>query len=705
MDAVLQPHNGAMTLFVNGQPQPFVSFKPTELPDQELFTETVDRTVPDMAKRGVHVHFVPVYFRWDAEGEYDFSATDERVQRVLAADPEGWIFIRIQAENMRPSWWMESHPDEVLRFGTDVTDRDSKPAPHQTGPWPSLASSFWDGPATDAMKAMARHVRSQPYADRVIGYLPTAYNTNEWFLRSYDETQVCDLSPCMNNAFRRYVASQTGHTNGYVVPGRFDRSRGDEGFLMHPDPAKARTPVVAFYRFLNELCAQNIVKITKALREGHAPDRIVVGTFYGYSLGLANFHWLADSGHLNLSRLLADDGPDFTCSPLEYFTRNLREKPAGGFCWAQSTAPDSGRIAGKGYFGEDDFCPPNQGPVGWSSAGDMTEDAELLKRNFAFTLCKGQLQWWYDLHGHWYESETRLDAVASCTRIASEAIQRDRSPVSEVAVVIDERAPWYTSLDPYLQRALFWENFYHSFSEIGAPVDLMMISDLPRADTSKYKAVFFPTCFALTAEERKAIEALKRDGRSLVFYLADGYISPDNGETFSSEHASELIGMQVEAKPNLHPLRVTTAQDHPLVSGFASQSYGVHTEKTPSFHITDTEAEPLGYFAGRGPVGLAMRRHPGWTSLYTGAPCLPAQLVRNIIADAGAHVYTEAELPLYVNASYLGLFNPRAGRLTVRLPEPRRVRECFSGLTMADGATSEFSWDAKDCTTYLFEMD
>ena len=704
--AELKLHNGAMTLFINGRPVPFTTFKATESDHDDNFEVTVARTVPDMAARGVHVFFVPVGFGWDGPDKYDFHRMDEQINHVLKHDPEAWVVIRIQSGSFVPGWWCKKNPDKLVAFAVAPGDKPWNPA-HQSGGYPSLGSDFWDTQGIPAIKALVAHVLAQDYARRVIGYLPTAYNTNEWFIRSYDDTQVGDLCPAMQKAFAGYLHENYGMYYELRIPDRIERSRGDLGYFFHPDPRRSRIPIVAYYQFMNRLCAQTIVKICQAIRAAHAPQPIIVGTFYGYSQGLSNFNWVAESGHLDLARMLRSDGPDFTASPLEYFTRNFRETPGGGLCWSQGSAPDAALIAGKAYFGEDDFAPPTLPPNGWSATNSKREDAETLKRNFVFSLCKGQLFWWYDLNGHWYEGQERLDAVAQCVPIARASLERDRRPVAEVAVVMDEQASFYVTLDRYFQRSMFWENFYYSFAEIGAPVDLLLLSSLEQADLGRYKAIFFPTCFSLNNAQRRLIDGLKADGRTLVFYQADGLINPDADpkEVLTGNNMPSLAGFKVAESRRLLQMQLTTGTGHELLKGFEDQTFGQHLEPTVRFVVEDPNAEPLAYYSGRGPVGMARRQFATWTSIYTAVPVLPVPLVRNIIRQAGVHVYLDTPDIVYANRSYLGIFTKHAGPTTICLPRPARVREAFTGSVIAANPVRNFQLDAAKYHTYLFVLD
>ncbi|ARN56680.1 beta-galactosidase trimerization domain-containing protein [Sedimentisphaera salicampi] len=704
INAELKMHKGAMTLFLDGKAQPFTTYKPTEQPDDTLFEQTVLKSVDDLSKRGVDVFFVPIFFDWPEENKYDFSKMDWRIKTVLKVNPQAKIIIRIQAESMNPEWWLKANPEGVSKYGL-VRGHEIDPAKHATPPSPSLGSDFWETAGCDAINALAQHVLEQDYAHNIIGYLPTAYNSNEWFFRSYSDLRVSDLCPVMQKAFNEYLQNKYNTDKVFNVPDRLDRESGDLGYFYKPNPLESVSPVVEYYNFVNTLCAQKILKVTNNLRKAHGEQKIVVGTFYGYSQGLANFYWLAESGHLALNLLMGKDGPDFTCSPLEYFSRNFREDYSGGFCWSQSCAVDSGLVAGKGYFAEDDFAPPSEIDINWSQAGDYEEDAALMKRNFAFSLCKGQLMWWYDLNGHWFENPKRLDTIEKCVQIAKDSVDEDRGQISDVAVVMDERASWYVSLDKQYQRSTFWENFYYSFSKIGTTVDLLLLDDIEKTDMTKYKAVFFPTCFCMDNKYRNIVDSLKSNGRSLVFYQASGLLNPDKEDVFKQDNIKELTGIDVICTDMIFQSRIDADDSHPLVEGFEDRCFGAHLEKEINFYVKDDDAQGLAFYSGRGLAGYAVKEFDNWKSYYCAVPGLPFQLVKNIIKDAGVHIYCEDDDVIYANKSYLGIFVLEGKTKKLNLPGKYRVKEVFEDVYYADEPVSQISFDAKKHNTYLLKLE
>jgi hypothetical protein len=275
-----------------------------------------------------------------------------------------------------------------------------------------------------------------------------------------------------------------------------------------------------------------------------------------------------------------------------------------------------------------------------------------------------------------------------------------------VAVVIDEKAPMVCQLDLEFQKAMFWQNFYHSFARIGAPVDLFMLSDLSTADLSQYKAIFFPTCFSMTDQDRWNVEKLKSDNRTLVFYQADGFIHPNSTTPFDVDRITSLTGMKIRTSEGLwHSiLRLSTVDEHPLTVGFADRSFGPRVEKALNFYVDDPQAEILACFNGRGAAGMTRKSFPAWNSLYCAVPVIDAALVHNIIKEAGVHIFTSDRFDIvYACQSYVALFTRHAGERTLYLPYPSRLVERFHDTADTDMPVEGIVFQAQAYTTYLFE--
>lgn len=111
--AQVKLHNGAPTLFINGEPHNGMAYTAYG-PSVEVFR--------DFTRAGVDLYSFSATpteagyglsrTSWVAPDEYDFSQLDERVLMVLEANPDAYIFPRLYVH--APKWWSEQNPDDIV---------------------------------------------------------------------------------------------------------------------------------------------------------------------------------------------------------------------------------------------------------------------------------------------------------------------------------------------------------------------------------------------------------------------------------------------------------------------------------------------------------------------------------------------------------------------------------------------------------------
>ena len=77
----------------------------------------------------------------------------------------------------------------------------------------------------------------------------------------------------------------------------------------------------------------------------------------------------------------------------------------------------------------------------------------------------------------------------------------------------------------------------------GAPFDWYLIDDLETIKDREYKVYVFLDCFYLTEQQRKTVESLRSDQRTLIWFYAPGYASQ---EDLSKQRMEELTGFRFE---------------------------------------------------------------------------------------------------------------------------------------------------------------
>ena len=518
--AEVKPWHGVPTLHINGQPNSGITWA-TYSPSVEVFRDFTRAGVDLFTFSGTPTEAGYDLSRtvWVAPGRYDYSEFDRRMLMVLEANPHAYIFPRLYLH--APAWWSKEHPDDVV-----LEDRgDGHPVPlvHAGNkPAPSWASEAWRRDTIDGLRRLIEHIETSPYADRVIGYHLTSGTTEEWMMWGANENQWVDYSPACLKAFRRWLLETYGSDQRLraawadpavtlataSIPTRARRASARQGWLR--DPA-TEADVIDFYRFNSDLVADTIRHFAKAVKDLTHHEKIV-GVFYGYLLQLCGEQRQQNAGHLALGRVLASPDIDFVCSPTSYAFRQLGGEGTSHFM----SLLGSVQLHGKLWFDENDIRTSlSGGEVGeWGRPRDVAGDLLQQDKELANCLVHGAAQWWFDVGGNRYHHPTLLARIGELRAKADEALQLDRSPADEVALAVDERSLCSLRVGDPLGAWLLVSQL-PALHRIGAPVGHYLVTDLPRLGDRKL--FFIPTSFAPTAADRRAIDALKRDGHVLVF--------------------------------------------------------------------------------------------------------------------------------------------------------------------------------------------
>jgi len=716
--ATVGPHRGAMALFIDGKVQPFTGFKITETPDLEVMLAAADAEIPGMAAQGVRLVWVPVFLDWRGPDDYDFAGFDKRVRRVLKhldaagkpGEEQAGVVIRLQATILTPAWYVdrfrdgEGRPTNLIEFRNPqgrVDDGDATVAI-------SLGDAFWETFAVDCVRACVRHVRQSDYADRVVGWLPCAFNSNEWFMRCESPGTTHDFSRPTQAAFAAHLKESRGIDVGNPVPAPGDCYRPHRGEFLDTDSVEG--PFIEEYAaWVSERMSRIILAWARAIREETADARKLVGFFYGYDCELSGAEQFQQCAHLALDRLLEAEEIDFFCSPCQYLYRG-DESPVG-FNSVLGSFSDSSALRGKLTYGEDDHRPP-----GVLSANhclvtrDKFYDEMVFRRNFVQAMTHGQQQWWYSLGARWLDQPWRQAIAGGLHRLGLQALERDRSPVSEVAIVIDERSPLTMRINRDFQKSLILDTYARSFQSIGAPVELHELRTfLQCADIDRYRFVVFLNLFRVDDETMKAVGRLKGGGRTLFFQYAPGYLTGAPGERqFSDQRASDLVGMSLREVEEPMPMTVWIDPDSQnFLAELGDIRYGFHNYRnavSPVLYAIDTEAEHLGRLHNE-LGGLAVKAHGQWRSVFSAAPEIPAAVVRKLLHRAGVHVYVDSEDVVYANQSYLGVSACSRGVKRIRLPASRSVTDALTGERIATDANHSWSVDMRRHEVRIFLME
>ena len=686
-------HRGAPALFVNGEPRSGMAWA-TYSPSAEVFA--------DFTRAGVDLYTFSATpteagyglsrTAWKAPGVYDFSQLDQRALLVLEANPKAFIFPRLDLH--APRWWSDRHPDDVVRLDPG----DGKPVPfiHQGGlPAPSWASEDWRRDTVEGLRRLIEHVESSPYADRIIGYHLASGTTEEWMMWGANENQWVDYSPVNTRRFRGWLREKyrtdaglraawgepAASLDSAAVPPRARREAAGLGSLHDPSREQA---VIDYSLYSSDLTADTIAFFARAVKEITRGEK-VVGCFYGYLLQLCGEQRQENAGHLALGRLLSSPDVDFVASPTSYAFRQVGGEGTSHFM----SLLGSVKLHGKLWFNENDVRTSiSGGQVGeWGRPADLAGDLLQEDKELANALVNGAAQWWFDVGGNRYGHPELLSRIEALGSAASRALDADRSPVDEAALVVDERSiACLRSGDPWGAWLLVAQ--LPALHRLGAPVGHYLATDIPAL--SSRKLFFIPLSLAPSETDRRAIDSLKGGGRVLVFFWTDGAFRAGKIE---AQAMSDLSGIRVRISTEPAPLRAAVRGGTALTEGLSGTVYGPGSAASPLAIADDPEATVLASFPDGRPA-LVMKPMAGWTAIHAAVPLLPAGLLRRIARLAGVHLYIDSEDVVWASRDLVGISVREPGPRTVRLPRKARVRDLITGAPVSEGAdffTSDFA--------------
>ena len=638
-------------------------------------------------------HSKPTWIDIDA---WDYADFEERIGRVLQADPDALVMPRINLGT--PRWWLKTNPDEmeILDHGsTQYKQPNRNPTVPQGRAYPSIASRKWRADIGMALRRFLQHVDQAGYNKHIFGYFLAGMDTEEWYHWSSGSNQLAGYSSHTRNAYQDWLRkkyrddltlqhawNKTKITfNDVAVPAREERFDLDQGTFR--DPGK-KMNVIDFYQFYNEIVPETIDYFARIVKE-ETGGRKVVGAFYGY---MYEFRGDPEYGHNALERYNQSEYLDYIFVTASYGNRQL----GSGGDYSRSPA-HSVKLHGKLWYHDNDVCSFLAKEVLGRSG--MPEDDEglnnirntlkvlgyvdtaektqwMYRRAMGFALCSGAYESYFDLHGGYYDHPELMQEVSRLNRVAQVAARYDRSSNSEILILSDEVSCNYPTFRSELVATSLLETQHHLI-KVGAPADHVLINDLEILDTEPYKLVIFLNNYNMTDQQRKLVEKkLKHSGKVLLWCYAPGLFNKNQMEQAAMQ---DLTGFEIVADDNLGfvaPRIELQAGIHPLQQSLTNSGelvVGPKKKLGQLFYIKPTDKDQvLGQFPGSDKVVMALKDMGSWQSMYAITPTLPPQALREIARYAGVHIYNEHNDTLYANTNFLTIHANGIGQRKILFP-------------------------------------
>ena len=686
----LVPSFGIPVIHINGSPVPPVLFFGGSLGDEP--GEAVHREVAKAAEAGIHIHSCLVDLPCPLnEGAAELAAAEQRLRRLLDADPQGYVIPRVVFSAAEE--WRKNNRGQMARTAEGLSSE------------PSIGSdTFWET-AAESLKRLIRHLFASTIGARVAGcHLEHA----EWFQPA---EAGFDTSSAARDAFRNWliqrykgslVSLRAAWYNGSVtfesveVPKPITEPAPHAAFL---DGRRQRS-IIDYCEFVSECTAMRLGDLAAAAKEAFE-WRALVSVCYGYTLEFAH----AGSGHLALGRLLECEDIDLVCGPPSF-----RDREPGGA--ASLPAPiDSVGLHGKLWLTEDDtktwLAAPGEPDDDYNRR--LTDEAVTMQvraRSEGRALATGTGAGWMDLWGEgWLDSTGIWERGGEFARTYSTFLSnRERTRVPQVAAVIDERSLLH------LQRG---EGFYRQFTSglrqllqtSGISMGLYLQSDILHPRFPDARLILFMTPFRLPEKIRAAVrEKLQRRGHTIVWLYAPGSCEERPASGIAAEEAAAgVVGMslrQQEWGSESGSRIVNTA--HTITSGIGAAEIGARERLNPSWFVDDDEAVTLAEYSASGLASIAVKQHADWNSIFIGEPALPPDLWAGICRYAGVHLWMPASRDqICAGNGWLSVHAAADGMKQIELPTATGLYDLTERRLVAD-ETRSWQFEMRTGETRIF---
>jgi hypothetical protein len=702
-------HRGVPTIFVNEEPLHGMTATSVAFDDPAV--------VRGFVEGGAEIMMIWIEAPlkcWKGEGVYDWSYAEEKLRffEEHSGDTKWLIRIRLGLIN---DWWGKAHPAEVHTLREDANMAVAV-----------IHSPLWLRDVSQVVFDFISWLKTTKWASRIIGFMLNAGATEEWLPFDTEEMFAGKYHPVVAREFKNWLRQEYSDDAALQAawrepkaslekagPPRGMTRRGSHiwGLFTLRDPQFDR-PAIDYYRYLNDTLANSLIHFCKTAKDA-ARTPVICGGFHSYlwwETGV--YSYIQEYGHTLVQKLNESPHVDFISDIISYDGR-YPGGPSGYLglphcqnlhntlhytevdittCANMSAAQ---RAAWKSV--DANAIPPRTAEPAlpdrvwkWDlgmCGRDEAESIAIMQREHAHNLITGTPYWWFDIKSYSFATTGLTRAMKQLSAIGKDAVQWDRSSISEVAFVCSEETPFYQSamngsllrFEMEAEHNLLLDGCTRKWGVAGVPFDTYELHDLahPNFPGEQYKLFIFVNCAKVSPRVARGIARWKRDGKVHCWTFAAACL---NEEKFDPALGADLTGIRLDcrrARRNIHI--EMNGEDHALTRGGAALNFGTEGAVGPVFFADDEKATVLGALRDGGEASFALREYSDWRSVYLSMLNFGPRLLRNLAEYSGAHVWCDSDDVLYANRSLLCLHTASSGEKTINLPQAARVVELWSG--------------------------
>jgi len=662
----------------------------------------------EMYDAGVPIHYLHVGaggarkkgFNILANGvdKMDFSVPDKEIIKALRTIPDATLMLRVTFggypgfENLSDEIWQNK--DGLLGVSRDgdmqAVHAFVKEKSGSQQYYPSYASETWRKTCGDALVAYVEHLKSTGMFNAFAGF-DFCIGEDGQFLTGYHRR---DYSPAARKGFAKFLRKKYGTVENL-------RKAWNDPKAEFNFPTRESLPDLDAVRNKAMLNPKTDQAVIDALRY-HNDMQLEVAEYFRKRLeeaaGRPMFTHIMTPGSFNKSWIdLVSAGETGFTSLRDCVGYSYRRpgRPA-----SPNAAYDTMRENGVMIINELDL---RTNSTRTACEMDIEDDGRattpamfraILNRITGFQIARGMGYWYYDMDQYFAQNKEVLEIIKENSVIANRIAGKPSDTFKpDVAVVLDHDAVFYHSFSKLsLPVTLLFANYLYAS---GVPFDFYYSNDFfdHAQERGNYKTIIFLTKLELNAQQKKVIESLKSDNRTLVFLYTTGLLSADKG--FRLKEASKVMGIDLamdgvglltQEPVKSHALAKNTEPVWGLADLVTYRVWHFTDQEYMKFVINDPAAEVIGRFIRGGQPGSAVKKFDNWTAIYLGAPdALTAGLMNNIAKSNGSFVAIDKPgVNMAMRDCFISMHALREDDYTVKFPQSGKIINSVTGEVLEE---------------------
>ncbi len=713
--------HGRPTLVLNGQDTAPLIYALTDTPGGRWSWEEIARhNIRHFAEAGISLFQLDLFLEhvWPEPGLFNIELAQKQIRGILDLVPGAAVFLRFHLR--APRWWTKAHPEEnVVYLDTDYEPDlpdavllriiDEDPAPRRQT---SLASQKWKTEMGEQLAEFCRQLARTPEGNALAGIHVAGGIFGEWHYWGFMSHEA-DAGPAMTAYFRSWLAQkytsdsalrESWHQNDVslataTVPSIVDRYGAKDGLFRNPEIERH---VIDYIECQHDAVADAILHYGAIIKENW-PRPIVTGTFYGYFF--ATFGRDAAGGHMAVQRVLRSKAIDYLSAPATYYPDAFE----AGDPYRSRSLIRSCHLHGKLWLDEYDQMNPLRNAWHPQYGESLQETIAKVRRNMLVPATQGNGFWFYDFgvsgfkvigitkrdlrspeagSQGWWDDPNVMEEITKVNALVKSQFKQPYRSDADVLLVCDTDSYLYTTgdkgSDPVSNTGVNWATLgYH---RAGVVLDAIHLADLNSIDLKPYRVVIFQNTFKLSEPQRRHIgNEVAREGRHLVWWYAPGFT---DGTTNNATWVSEVTGMDLKRINFPAPATIKLTD-----SVYPGAAFGLQEKPlSPLFAVSDSKAEPVGFYQDGVSVAAARKVFPDHTAWYVGFSSWDDKVGTAIIAQTPAHRYNTTGDIFYAGAGMLVIVTKEGGKRPVLLRDGTKTEVDFPpgfGTAVLDSATGK----------------